>query len=212
MSAIGPATVAMPGPLRDFVAAMQALLRSDPDEPRLLAGARVHLARLIVRDDWLPAACARPLPDRYAQYPLHIDAQRRFSVVSFVWGPGQRTPVHDHCTWGLVGMLRGAEWCDEYHLSPDHEAGGAPAGIPMRSGHRHLLRPGQIDAVSPTLGDWHQVANALSDAPSISIHVYGGDIGAQRRHRLDEQGRVCEFVSGYTAIEADGAAPAGAPR
>src|SRR4051794_8765541 len=37
------------------------------------------------------------------------DPFERFSVVSFVWGPGQKTPIHDHSVWGLVGVMRGAE-------------------------------------------------------------------------------------------------------
>jgi predicted metal-dependent enzyme (double-stranded beta helix superfamily) len=59
------------------------------------------------------------------------------------------------------------------------------------------MQRGQIEAVSPTVGDWHRVSNALADRASISIHVYGGDIGEVRRQRLDEQGRVLDFVSGY---------------
>jgi predicted metal-dependent enzyme (double-stranded beta helix superfamily) len=42
------------------------------------------------------------------------------------------------------------------------------------------------------------VANAYGDRVSISIHVYGADIGAIRRatfNRLD--GRTREFTSGY---------------
>jgi len=37
-----------------------------------------------------------------------------FLVGSFVWMPGQRTPVHDHTVWGLVGVMRGEETCEEY--------------------------------------------------------------------------------------------------
>ena len=51
---------------------------------------------------------------RYRQYLLHCDPLERFSVVSFVWGPGQQTPVHDHTVWGMVGVLRGAEICEEF--------------------------------------------------------------------------------------------------
>jgi 3-mercaptopropionate dioxygenase len=43
------------------------------------------------------------------------------------------------------------------------------------------------------------VANALADRPSISIHLYGGNIGTVRRHCFDPStGAVCEFVSGYS--------------
>lgn len=172
-----------------FVGGMDALLAEPHGEAHILAQGRQLLARLIEADDWLPAPLARALPERYAQYLLHRDPQARYSVVSFVWGPGQRTPVHDHTVWGLVGVLRGAELCEEYALVE---------GRPVASGHSHVLRPGQIEAVSPTVGDWHRVSNALNDQVAISIHVYGADIGAVRRHRVDAGGAVVEFVSGYT--------------
>ena len=177
-------------PLRDFVVAMTRLVGRAEDEPTLLREGRALLSGLIARDDWLPEACATPRADRYAQYLLHCDPLERFSVVSFVWGPGHRTPVHDHTVWGLVGQLRGAERCDEYRL--EH-------GQPVDTGRAHVMRPGEIEAVSPTVGDWHRVSSARTDGPSVSIHVYGANIGAVRRHRLDGEGRMIDFVSGYDA-------------
>ena len=44
---------------------------------------------------------------------------------------------------------------------------------------------------------WAAVSSARTDGLSISIHVYGADIGQVRRHRLDDTGAVVEFVSGY---------------
>lgn len=173
-----------------FIQGMTALLETQPDEPELLVQGRALMAPLLASADWLPAGMTRPRPDRYAQYLLYCDPQSRFSVVSFVWGPGQKTPVHNHTVWGLVGMLQGCERCEEYQLQ------GATA-VPQ--GHAHLLRPGQIEAVSPTVGDWHRVSNALDEQVSISIHVYGADIGAVRRQMLNAQDQVVEFVSGYTA-------------
>jgi predicted metal-dependent enzyme (double-stranded beta helix superfamily) len=177
-------------PLRDFVVAMTHLVARTQDEPTLLREGRALLAPLLADDRWLPEDCAVLRPDRYAQYLLHADPLERFSVVSFVWGPGHRTPVHDHTVWGLVGMLRGAERCDEFHLD-------APDAPPRDTGRSHVMQPGDIEAVSPTVGDWHRVSSARTDGASISIHVYGANIGAVRRHRLDDAGRVIEFVSGY---------------
>jgi predicted metal-dependent enzyme (double-stranded beta helix superfamily) len=177
-------------PLREFVVAMTRLVESVSDEPALLAQGRKLLSALIADDAWLPPQCAEADPSSYRQYLLYCDPLERFSVVSFVWGPGQKTPVHDHTVWGLVGMLRGAELCREY----------APEGDRVVSrGLEHVLKPGMVEAVSPTVGDWHVVANALPDRPSISIHVYGANIGAVRRHMLDAQGRICDFVSGYSS-------------
>ena len=177
-------------PLRDFVVAMTHLVARTQDEPTLLREGRALLAPLLADDRWLPEDCAVLRPDRYAQYLLHADPLERFSVVSFVWGPGHRTPVHDHTVWGLVGMLRGAECCDEFQLE-------SPDTPPRDTGRSHVMQPGDIEAVSPTVGDWHRVSSARTDGASISIHVYGANIGAVRRHRLDDAGRVIEFVSGY---------------
>jgi predicted metal-dependent enzyme (double-stranded beta helix superfamily) len=112
--------------------------------------------------------------------------------VSFVWGPGQRTPVHDHTVWGLIGMLRGAETGQRYRRAPDGRL--APDGAAAR------LEVGDIELVSPAIGDIHQVANAYLDRSSVSIHVYGANIGAVARHVFDPQtGAAKSFVSGYSA-------------
>lgn len=175
-------------PLRHFVRRMTALVDSTSDEADVLARGRELLADLVSDDGWLPDEYATARSDRYAQYLLHCDPLERFSMVSFVWGPGQRTPVHNHTVWGLVGMLRGTEQTEEYELRD---------GLPVGSGATSEMAPGAVDAVSPTIGDWHRVTNT-SDGVSISIHVYGGNVGAIHRSKLDEStGDLVDFVSGY---------------
>jgi predicted metal-dependent enzyme (double-stranded beta helix superfamily) len=177
-------------PLRDFVVALTELVARRPDEPALLAAATPLLQRLIAHERWLPAELAQPHSQHYRQYLLHADPLERFSVVSFVWGPSQATPVHDHTVWGLIGMLRGAEESQPYAL--DAEGRALPQGAPLR------LVPGQVEAVSPRLGDIHRVRNAFDDRVSISIHVYGANIGAVRRSVYPPEGGRKPFVSGYS--------------
>ncbi|MFM1892093.1 MAG: hypothetical protein RLZ44_1170, partial [Pseudomonadota bacterium] len=176
-------------PLRDFVQAFTRLVQAaGDDEARIFAEGRPLLARLIAHDDWLPAHFAAADPERYQQYLLYCDPLERFSVVSFVWGPGQRTPVHDHTVWGMVGVLRGAELCEEF-------AWDAARGR-LRAAGAHRVLPGDIDLVSPRVGDVHRVANALADRVSVSIHVYGANIGAVSRHVYDpDTGEQRAFVS-----------------
>jgi len=51
----------------------------------------------------------------------------------------------------------------------------------------------------PHLGDIHTIANAYEDRPSISIHVYGGNIGRIRRSIYDPAtGATKSFISGYS--------------
>ena len=156
----------------------------------MVSGVREAMRELVSRDDWLAEEMTRPHPQDYQQYLLYADPRERFSVVSFVWGPGQKTPVHDHTVWGVIGILRGAELCEEY-VSRD--------GRVVAQGVEHVLERGDVEAVSPTIGDIHRVANAYDDRVSISIHAYGANIGKVRRHVFDvETGAVNEFVSGYS--------------
>jgi predicted metal-dependent enzyme (double-stranded beta helix superfamily) len=175
--------------LRDFVTGIGTLLDRTRDERSLLEGGSTALGRLVAHDDWLPDAYAAPNPDRYSQYLLHCDSRERFSVVSFVWGPGQATPIHDHRVWGLVGVLRGAELSERFARYPD---GGLHA-----VGAIERLEAGEVEAVSPTVGDIHRVSNAFDDRVSISIHLYGSNIGAVERATYDAAGTAKRFVSGY---------------
>ncbi|MBA3478912.1 MAG: cysteine dioxygenase [Lautropia sp.] len=178
--------------LRRFVQEMTRLAGSASGEAALMAGARPLLQRLIADDGWLPQACTRAHPEFYQQFLLHCDPLERFSLVSFVWGPGQRTPIHDHGVWGLIGMLRGAEVGQRYRVGDD--------GRLQPEGRAQRLDPGDIEAVSPTLGDIHQVANASLETASISIHLYGANIGAVARHVFDPAtGAAKPFVSGYSS-------------
>ena len=162
--------------LRDFITDFGALLDRRDDEATILAEGGILLADLVADDDWLPDAYAVADPVRYRQYLLHCDSRERFSVVSFVWGPGQATPIHDHRVWGLVGVLRGAEISERFARS----ANGA-----LRRLGEGRIDAGQIDPVSPRLGDIHRVSNAHADRVSISIHVYGANIGAVERATYD---------------------------
>lgn len=177
-------------PLRTFVTEMTGLAdRAHGDEAAMIDGTRILLKHLISTDNWLPEEFTRE-GDTYRQYLLHCDPKQRFSIVSFVWGPGQTTPVHDHMIWGLIGMLRGAEIGQRFAADGDG---------PMIAGPEEKLQQGDIEVVSPTLGDVHKVSNALADRASISIHVYGANIGAVSRHVFDPAtGTPKEFISGYS--------------
>ena len=181
-----------PEPLDTFVQGMQALLDRGAGEAAILAEGRTLLAALVARDGWLPEALLEPDPEHYRIHRLHLDPDGRFSVSAMVWGPAQATPIHDHTVWGMVGVLRGRERCEEFGLP-------LAAGGPLVRGEVHELAPGEIDLVSPSIGDIHRVSNALADGVSVSIHVYGGDIGSLARSRYDDAGHATPFVSPYSA-------------
>ena len=166
--------------LRDFLDRFGALLDEAPEETAILAQGGQLLGELISVDDWLPAAYARPDPERYQQYLLHADARQRFSLVSFVWGPGQQTPIHDHRCWGVMGVAVGAIQSVSFY--------------PLQSG---ALVPGPAEEtpygscvwIHPEGGDIHRVGAAGAEA-AVSIHVYGTRFSRVCRNRYLPDGTV----------------------
>jgi len=176
--------------LRTFVTDTAEIIETQSSEDAILARLAPKLEALIRHDDWLPEAYAVSGGSRYRQYLLYADPLDRFSVVSFVWGPNQVTPIHDHRVWGLIGVLRGEELSVGYTRRAD---GSLQAKAPQR------VVAGEVLAVSPQVGDIHAIANGLADASSISIHVYGANIGRVRRAVFDpDTGTAHDFISGYS--------------
>lgn len=180
--------------LRRFIGDMTSLVGGawqDKDEAATVEVGAKLLGDLVSHDDWLPESMAKCPPHGYAQNMLWCDPLERFSVVSFVWAPSAQTPVHDHQMWGLVGMLRGSETSQAFVRDASTGA--------LTLGPCSTLKPGDVEILRPSLGDIHKVTNALSDCGSISIHVYGGNIGAVKRFTFDPAtGKPNLFISGYT--------------
>ena len=173
---------------KTFLESVETPIRSIKNPSEVVRSIEPLLRRLVSSREWLDQKYRRAIPSRpYAQYLLHRPADRVFSVVSFVWNPGQGSPVHDHCTWGVIGQYEGEEEESRFRATD--------AGIERIGMHRAL--PGDVSHVFPPERDIHQIMNRTS-TPTISIHIYGGDIGSQERHTYDVgTGKAAPFVSGY---------------
>lgn len=100
-------------------------------------------------------------PDRYRSHILHVEGDGTFSIVALVWRPGQVTPIHDHVTWCVFGVVQGIEHEELF------DAGLERAG----ESDNHA---GDVSAFAPP-GDIHRVHNTGAET-AISIHVYGTDV------------------------------------
>jgi 3-mercaptopropionate dioxygenase len=113
-------------------------------------------------------------PRRYASHTLYVEPDGSFSIVGVVWRPGQVTPIHDHVTWCVVGVLQGVEHEELYAQEGDHL---------VRIGVSDN-RVGDVSGFAPP-GDIHRVCNTTGQT-AISLHVYGTDIS-----RIDSSVRRC---------------------
>ncbi len=104
-------------------------------------------------------------PAGYRCHLLHAEPDGSFSVVALVWRPGQATPIHDHVTWCVFGVIQGAEHEERYVLRDDGwlEQDGTSVNV-----------TGDVASLAPP-GDIHLVRNAGTQV-AISLHVYGTDI------------------------------------
>ena len=105
-------------------------------------------------------------PSDYCSHLLHAEPDGAFSVVGLVWRPGQLTPIHDHVTWCVFGVIQGAEYEELFTLSED-ETRLLPAG-------GNINGVGEVSGFAPP-GDIHRVRNTSAEV-ALSIHIYGTDI------------------------------------
>jgi predicted metal-dependent enzyme (double-stranded beta helix superfamily) len=189
----------MPDPLQAFIDDVELVLGSTDDEHEITRRLADRLSALLSSGYRLPPEFTRPSADHHVTYPLHIDPEDRWSMVSVVWGVGQRTPVHSHETWGVAGVYAGAERETQY-VKP---AACAPAA-PLEAAGEALYTPGQVTVCCTSDDDVHSV-EAVGTEPTVGIHVYGGNIGTLRRRSYDPAtGEAQWFVSGWQQ-------PTGAP-
>ncbi|MEZ5661465.1 MAG: cysteine dioxygenase [Burkholderiaceae bacterium] len=173
-----------------FITTCRAAIANERDEAKVIGAVQDALREILGREGWLPESHCQPRGDRYAQYPLYVAADGGFSVVSFVWSPGQSTPIHDHTVWGVIGIHQGRERTEAFRYQDGRLVVTKTIDAEV----------GDVGAVSPRIGDIHRVGN-VSDQVAISIHAYGGDIGRVERHVFDEQGGSRDFVSGYEPVQ-----------
>src|SRR5699024_174116 len=101
------------------------------------------------------------------------------------------TPIHNHGTWGVIGLIQGREY--EVHYDPLPE--GAPTKIEER-----FLNKGEVMICCTTDKDVHEVSCA-SNIPTVGIHVYGDNIGKIERQVYDKDtGHVKRVITSWDSI------------
>lgn len=113
----------------------------------------------------------------------------RYTAVVMTWGPGQGTPVHDHGgLWCVEGVVEGEMSVTQYDVQPEGDAFRVVAtGKPLTAG---VGTAGRL--IPPT--DYHVLANAQPDAPSVTLHVYGGNLDGCRIFTPRQDGRYQESL------------------
>ncbi|MFC9769351.1 cysteine dioxygenase [Rhodococcus jostii] len=166
-------------PLQELTAAIRNTVGRTEGNDGIATLVANTLEPFLLRPDLLSEGQRAGDPLGYRQHILHIESDGSFSVVALVWLPGQRTPIHDHLSWCVVGVYEGEESERRYTLAEKVD------GSRLIPNGRTTTNPIHTACGFAPPGDIHEVWNS-SDKTTISIHVYGADISklgsSIRRH------------------------------
>ncbi|MGQ4584151.1 cysteine dioxygenase [Lysobacter sp. F60174L2] len=147
---------------------------SSGDEHAITAALRSTLCRMIRdRDIQLPQCVFEPIEDHYARREIYRSPQHGYSVVAMTWGPGQGTPVHDHCgLWCVEGVWDGELEITQYELL---EADGDRTRFRAAGGM--VAGPGSAGSLIPP-HEYHSIRNTSNDEVAVSVHIYKAQMEA----------------------------------
>lgn len=159
---------------------------------------RAVVEELDLDEMWRESDPEKRLPGRYRRHQVVTDDRFGFTVVVLLWEPGAVTPVHDHDTWCVFGLLEGELEITNYGLVDDDGQG------PLRLSEvgREQMRAGLIGDNRQPDTEVHRVRN-IGTERATSLHVYGADL--TRRTLFDGRGIV---IDGKTGCRAFSNAPA----
>lgn len=147
--------------------------RTAPLMQRLLAG----------RAEFLKPEHLRADPDHYARNAIYVPDDGRLSLFALVWNPGQWTPVHDHGTWGVVGVVSGV--LEEQAYVPGASAPGRGEGIGMAPGALILMAQGTVTTFVPNPDHIHRTGVPAEGKRAVSLHLYGRTMNSFHVYDLD---------------------------
>ncbi len=169
-----------------FVAACRSALSAEAEPAPAVAAAM----RGLLASGWQMADaryCAHQPGRQYGSYLLYRSADTGFVVILDSFAAGQTTDIHDHGTWAVVGVVAGVEQDEVFKPAPGTDA---PVAGPIR-----LCPAGSVTAHAPD--SLHRLRTEPG-TDSISLHVYGADVGDRQRNAWSETARRwVRFRSGY---------------
>ena len=153
-----------------LVAEMSAIVERCPGERDRIRGTLDAMSRFLPHALDTELATLPPGDAKYSRHLVHVDPDDRFSLLALVWRPGQGTPIHDHPSWGVLGVASGRMKFVNYG---EEEIEGRRCLMPIES---FIGSAGSVGTVFPPHVDVHRMANADPNEMAISLHAYGCEV------------------------------------
>ena len=134
---------------------------------------RHGLAKLIAdKSVFLPACVFEPVEGHYARRELYKCPALGVTVVAMTWGPGQGTPIHDHCgLWCVEGVWQGKIEITSYEMQENLED-----KCRFIKHETVLAEAGSSGSLIPP-HEYHTIRNQNPNQAAISLHIYQDSMG-----------------------------------
>ena len=162
--------------VRQFITDAQTLALAHPEPAACVTAIAPLMQGLLAHaDGFLAPQHLRADPADYARNAIYVAPDQSLSLYALVWNPGQWTPVHDHGSWGVVGVWRGMLEEHSYIRSGAHDASvrAEHAGIVLQRGGVILIGPGSVTSFVPNPDHIHRTGVAAGRPQAVSLHLYG---------------------------------------
>lgn len=125
--------------------------------------------------------------EHYARNLVYCSPSGHLSLFTMVWNPGQWTPVHDHGTWGVVGVIRGMLEERSFIRVDDRQVNDK--GIDLERGGNVLLSEGSVTTFVPNPDHIHRTGVAATNQQAVSLHLYGRTLNDYHVYDLEHGSR-----------------------
>lgn len=151
------------------------------------------LRRALHGPGWTDRRYAAAMEGGRRGYEYYRNDDGSLFVYGVLFRQGHPTPVHDHVTWGLIGVHSGEQRTARYRRRDD---GSEPGRCSVDLVEDGVLRRGATYPLLPP-HDIHSI-EVVSPGEGLSIHVLGADLRQQRRRIFDVAAGTCQEVEGVT--------------
>ena len=179
-----------------FIGQCRAIM-AGANEPAAIVRRVAPLMRnlLLGPRDFLRSEHFQSDPAHYARNAVYTSPDDTLSLFALVWLPGQWTPVHDHGSWGVVGILSGVIE-ERGYMSIDGEIRN-DFGIRLKEGGMTLLPEGAVTTFVPNPDHIHVTGVPKDRATAISLHLYGRNMNSFHIYDLANGSRRLVDVPHY---------------
>ena len=177
---------------------VEAVMARETEHANIVAQTEPLLARFLtaqtLAEEYCTPTTGRVASDHqdFSLYRLYKGANERFNIMSAIWPAGGSSGVHDHAgKWVVEGIYRNKLHTVRYKRQDDSSQTGHAE---LRESIALDLHPGDVAHVLYPNEAVHDFINPTQE-PTVSVHIYGGDITTETLNYFDPAANTVESVA-----------------